>query len=197
MPLVRGEVLNRNYIAVAGTEISVSTVLPDREMIDECSSATGWAALSNDTINIATATSHVLGTKSLEYDKVNGTDDKTYGGIKKNIATVDVSRFTSRDHLTAALYISDKTNVNYAWIALGSLGNYNMWRLADTGITNGVWTLFDVTLASSQVTVIGAGWDPSAITYVVLSVEFDLEAHALANIRWDHVMIRSAQMVAT
>lgn len=197
--LVRGEVRNRVFIPISGTEISVSTILPDREMIADCEAVAGWTALSNDTTGIAVAPEHLLGTQSLEYDKVDGADNEKFGGVYKTIASLDCSRFTAEDHLTAAFNVTSIALIDYAFIRLGTdASNYNEWRLADTlPIVVDVWQMFDVPLAETIVAVTGNGWNPSAITYVVLGVMFDAQANALADVRWDHLMIRSAQLTTT
>lgn len=121
----------------------------------------------------------MLGSYSLEFDKVDGADNKAYAGVYATIPAVDLSRFGLEDKLVSLVYIPDKTNVAYAFIRLGtSVSHYNEWRLADTAITQAIWQPFSVTLASTQVAITGNGWTPSAVTYIVVGVMFDAEANA-------------------
>lgn len=177
----------------AGYGIAHRANVRDREYLGNFESITGWTALSNDTTGIATDLSHILGTVSLEFDKVDGTDDKVYAGIAQTITAVDCSRFIATDYVSSAVYIADKTNVTYAFVRLGtSVSHYNEWRLLAASITQATWQAFDMTLGSTEVTVVGNGWNPAAITYICVGAVFAAEANALADLRFDHCMIRSA-----
>jgi len=139
-----------------------------------------------------------LGTKSLEFDKVDGGDNELFAGVSATIPEIDLSRFGLEDKLVSAVYISDKTNVAYAFIRLGtSVSHYNEWQLADGDITQAVWQMFSMTLAATEVTVTGNGWTPSAVTYVCVGVMFDGEANALADIRFDNLAIERANLIGT
>jgi hypothetical protein len=180
---------------VARIQEYVGLVQPEVRLGD-FSTATGWTALSNDTTGIATDLSHILGATSIEFDKVNGTDNKTYAGVSRTLSPqVSIPHVLAHDALEYAVYCSDITNVNYAFVRIGTDGsNYNEWRVADTDITAGAWTLVRQSLADTQVTVTGNGWAPGALAYLCIGVVFDLETHELADVRFDHVAIVTGQL---
>jgi hypothetical protein len=174
-------------------------LVQSRLMLGDFSTTTGWTALSNDTTGIATDLSHILGATSIEFDKVNGTDNKKYAGVSRTLSpSVNATHIRAHDELEFPVYISDKTNVNYAFVRIGtSVSHYNEWRLADGSITNAVWNLATIPLADTEVAVTGNGWTPSALTYLCIGVMFDAETNALADIRFDHVAIVSGQLAVS
>jgi len=186
--------LTRSGIEVGGRGIPHSSEVHDREFIGNFNSITGWTVLNDDTSGLATDLSHILGTASLEFDKVDGAGNKTTCGIQCTLSTaVDCSRFIGSDHIETAVYVSDLTNVAYALIRLGTdASNYNEWRIDDSAMTAAVWDVLDANLNTCQVAVEGNGWNPSAITYIFVGIEFDGAANTLADIRFDHVLIRTA-----
>lgn len=162
----------------------------DAETIGDFTAITDWTVFGNDTVNLAVASSHILGTKSIEFDKVDGAANQKYAGCYATIPSVDLSRFIASAQLQTAIYISNTVDVDYAFIRLGTdASNYNEWRIADASITGAVWDPLAVLLSACELTVTGVGWDMSAVTYVAIGVMFDLETDALADIRFDHLLI--------
>lgn len=179
--------------------VPATALMQDREVLGDFTSATGWAALNTDTTGLTTDLAHVLGTASLEFDKVNGAANTIFSGAVKTLSpAVDCSRFCANDKLYSALYVSAIANVAYAYIRLGTdASNYNEWRLDDTEITAAVWQVFTKKLSETELTVVGNGWDPSAVAYVNVGTAHDLETDALADIRFDHLFIATAQLTST
>jgi len=168
--------------------------IPDRENIGNFESIMPWTALSNDTTGIAVDKAHILGTLSLEFDKVDGTDNKKYAGVTGTIASLDVSRFVAQDMLVGALYLSTLADVDYAFIRLGTDGShYNEWRIGVASIAPGIWQMFSKTLAETGIAITGDGWDTAAIVYIVAGVMFGVETDTLADIRFDHLAIERAR----
>lgn len=161
------------------------------ENIGNFASATGWTALSNDTTGIAVDLAHVLGSHSLEFDKVDGTDGKVFAGVEATITSLDLSRFGLQDKIIGAFYVSAITDVVNAFVRVGTdSSNYCYWIELDTvPIVAGVWHVFSKALAEMNVAVTGNGWNPAATTYIAVGITFDLETDALADIRWDSLAI--------
>jgi hypothetical protein len=167
-------------------------------MIGNFNSLTGWSEFNNDTTGFSLDLSHILDTASLEFDKVDGTANTAYAGVSCQLATVvDAGRFTAADHIQTAFYVSDLTDIAYAFIRLGTVTasivtGWNEWRIDDSAMTAGVWNLLDANLNTCEVTVSLNGWNPATIGYIAVGIMFDLESNTLADIRFDHVLIRSA-----
>jgi hypothetical protein len=165
-------------------------VAPEQHhLIDEMDVTTGWSALSNDTLNLATTTKHVLGTAALTFDKVDGADNTVFAAIEKTITSVDLGNPSPHDVIQTACYIPDLTDVSYVFIRLGTdSSNYNEWRIEDTALTAATYEtlLFNIGDAS-YAGITGNGWDPSAVTYVAIGVAFDAETNTLAGIVFDEI----------
>ena len=186
--------LARSGLNIGGFGAPHVAPVQDRENIGNFNSATGWTALSNDTTGFETDLAHVLGSHSLEFDKVDGTDGEVFAGIEATILPLDLSRFGLQDKIVSAFYVSAITDVANAFIRLGTdSSNYGYWTELDTvPIVAGVWHVFSKTLAEMNVAVTGTGWNPAATTYVAVGITFDLETDALADIRWDSLAIERA-----
>ena len=95
----------------------------------------------------------------------------------------------------------DITLVDAAFIRIGTdSSNYSEWLVDDTDITTQVWDLTRIPLftgATDGGAVTGDGWDMSAITYISVGLNFDLETNTLAAILFDHVAVVGAQMTVT
>lgn len=179
--------------------LPMGATYPDQEEITTFNSATGWTILGTDTANLTTDLRHVVGTASLEFDKVDSAADTIFAGVYRTLSpTVDLSRFGPADELQAVISIPDKTNVVYAFIRLGtSVSHYNEWRLAEAAITQAVWQEFEVRLDDCQIDVVGNGWNPAAVAYVAVGVAFAAEANALADMYWNCLRIVSSRQTRT
>lgn len=157
--------------------------------IDDCNATTGWAAVNDATSGLTTDLNHVYGTASLEFDKVNGSGF-TEAAIGKTITSVNIDPYhEGGGAITYSIYLSSITDVSYVFIRLGTdSSNYNEWRINDTQLTAGLWELLRFAVMDSHPSGnTGNGWNPEAITYVAVGVEFDGEDDALADIRVDHI----------
>ena len=185
-------VVKRPAVTVSSGKAPGVVLLQDREQIGDFDTATGWTAFGNDTTNLAASDKHILGTHSIEFDKVDGAANQKYAGCYCTV-DVDASRFMPSDVIESAVYVSANTNVDYGFVRLGTdASNYSEWRLADTSMTDGAaghWSKFAKSIDDCEVTVVGTGWDMSAITYLAVGVMFDAETNALADIKFDHVYI--------
>ena len=151
-------------------------LIRDWEDLGSFNSTTGWAAISNDTTGIEVDSVHILGTKSIEFDKVDGAANTTTAGVLNTITSVDASRFKANDHVSSAVYVSSVANIASAFIRIGTdASNYNQWTIDDSDLTAAAWTVISLTLASTDITVTGSGWDTSAITWVSVGIIHDAE----------------------
>jgi hypothetical protein len=164
-------------------------------VFDSFNATTGWSALSNDTLNLATTAKHVSGTAALTFDKVDGAANTVFAGIEKTLTSVDLGAISPHDLLQGCFYIPDLTNVSYAFLRIGTdSSNYNEWRLPDDALTAatfevGAQSIGDVNYAG----ITGNGWNPSAITYIAVGVAFDSETDTLAGIVFDEVSYHTNQ----
>jgi hypothetical protein len=165
-------------------------VAPEQHhIIDSMSATTGWGALSNDTINLATTKKHVLGTDALTFDKADGGANTVFAGIEKTISSVDLGNPSPHDLVQTVCYIPDLTDVSYVFIRLGTdSSNYSEWRIEDTNLTAAIFEILLFNVGDANYAgVTGNGWDPSAITYVAVGVAFDSESDTLAGIVFDEI----------
>jgi len=177
----------------------VGATYPDQEELGDFSATTGWTALNTDTTGLATHANHIIGTNSMEFDKVDGAANTVFGAIQRTPSpALDLSRFGANDELQSYFTVSDVTNIAYAFVRLGTdASNYNEWRLSDASITINIWQAFPIALAGCQIAVVGNGWNPAVVTWVCVGIAFDAEANALANIRWDCLRIYSSRHTRT
>ena len=162
---------------------------------DSLNATTGWSALSNDTLNLATTKKHVTGTDALTFDKVNGAANTVFAGIQKTISSVDLGNLSPHDLIQTACYIPDLTNVSYVFVRVGTdSSNYNEWRISGIDLTAAVFTtlLFNIGDAN-YAGITGNGWTSAAITYIVVGVAFDAETNTLAGIVFDGLSFHTNQ----
>jgi len=172
------------------------SLVQDREVIGDFTTATGWTVLGTDTVNLAASVTHVLGTASLEFDKVDGVANTIFAGASNTLTSaVNLSRFSSHDALEVAFYVSATTDVAYAFVRLGTdVSNYNEWRIDDASITPATWDVHQLPISACELTPVGNGWNPSAVAYCSIGVAFDDEADALADIKFDHLFAGAAYL---
>jgi len=171
----------------------------DREVIFDgrgktnMSPTTNWAVLSDDTDNLVTDLDHVVGTHSLEFDKVNGAGNTVYAGVVNTAVALNLERFLHGDVLDIVCSLSVLTNVAEIEVRLGTdASNYRQWVVADTALSAG-WNTEVVRLDDSGATNVGNGWDPTHIKYAAFIVKFDAETDTLADILLDYIGIRSVK----
>jgi len=155
--------------------------------------------VNDETENIAAATASILGSASVEFDKVAG-DTKLAAIAKTQDGPLNIDRggvfWKPHDRVSWLIQIPDLTNVAYSFVRLGTdVSNYCEWRVVDASHAAGRFTLCDVAIGDAYVT--GAGWDPSSVPYVVAGVAFDANANTLANLQWDAIWLEHATLVRT
>lgn len=167
-------------------------------VIDDCEVVPGWTALSNDTTGVETDLDHVMGAKSLEFDKVDGGDNLTVGGIQKTITALNLDFLVENGGAFGySLNVSDTTDIDHCFLRLGTdASNYNEWRVEGTGLSVGWNSLRFNTNAPATDGATGDGWAPSVVTFIALGCNFNLETDALADIRVDHVIVHVGLQVA-
>jgi len=166
-------------------------------VLDSCDAVTGWTAWGNDTINVAVATNHVFGTKSMEFDKVDGAAGLRYGGIQKTITSVSANKHIEEGggFLLWSLYVSSLTDIDSAGMRIGTdSSNYQTFSIDDDNLAVG-WNNIRVPL-TSPASVTGNGWNSAAITYIAPFVYFDAETNALADIAVDNIFLNSGLQVS-
>jgi len=164
-----------------------------QKVLHNCDLKTGWTALSNDTTGIDEDLDHVEGAKSLEFDKVDGTDNTVFGGIQKTITSVDISHYMENNgFIMVSLNVSATTDIDYCFIRLGTdASNYNEWRVDDDALSVGWQQIRFAFYAPSTAGNLGNGMDAAAITYLALGCAFDLETDLLADIRVDNIAVNT------
>ena len=167
--------------------------------LSECDATTGWSALNTDTSGIATDLDHVMGTNSIECDKVDGAANTVYGVVAIDLSSVNLETLVENSGiLQFSLNVSATTDIDYCLLRLGTdSSNYNEWRVDDDDLAAG-WNLirFAVDRPSTAGNT-GDGWDPSDIDHLAVGCAFDAQDDTLADLRVDHIVAYSGQMVSS
>jgi len=155
-------------------------------LVEACDAIGAWAgALA--AANLATSLNHVLGTNSLEFDKVAG---NVLAYIEHAGIAVDASGFNPSDVLSLAFRLADLTDVVNVFIRLGTdATNYNEWILPVAEIEAAAWQIWTPTIGS-QAGFLGNGADLSNIQYVAFGVEFTAVGDLLNDMLVDHIYLR-------
>jgi len=163
--------------------------------VDTMNATTGWAALGNDTLNLATTLKHVQGTAALTFDKVNGAANTVFAGIGKTLSSFDLGNPSPHDLFMTTIYIPDLTDVSYVFLRVGTDStNYNEWRVDDTDLTAATFETLAFSVGDvNYAGITGNGWNPGAITYVAVGVAFDAETNTLAGIVFDEISFHTNQ----
>lgn len=165
-----------------------------QNLLDACDVVTGWAALSNDTTGIDVDLDHVEGTKSLEFDKVDGTDNKVYAGVEKTLTpAIDVASYMENNGwILLSLNVSATTDIAYCFVRLGTdASNYNEWRVDDDALSAGWQQVRFPFFAPSTAGNLGNGISATSVSYAALGCYFDLETSTLADVRVDNLVINT------
>jgi hypothetical protein len=148
---------------------------------------------NNDTSFIDTDPRHILGTSSLKFSKIDGTNNKVNAGVQRSDLGLDrsdrgldLSRFGAYGEVDTFFLLSSKVNVIGVHMLLGTdESNHNHWDLLNAAITAAVWQEHEKTIAETEPTVVGNGWDPSDVRYAAFYVEWDLATRTLADVLLD------------
>lgn len=164
----------------------------DRQSIGNFDDSTTWAVLNDDAANLGNSNNHILGSSSLEFDKVNGTANSTVAVVESTIVEIDLRRFVQNAKILSALRISSVSEILTAFIRIGTnSSNYNQWIFPVSGLVANAWNELSKKLSETQVSVSGAGINLAAVTYIAVGASFGTETDTLANIQWDNVHIVS------
>jgi hypothetical protein len=191
----RGGLSNKKIVNVD----SDGRIVGRQTIIDACDATTGWTALNTDTTGVATDLDHVMGTTSLEFDKVDGAANTIFGVVQKTLTSTNYSYMVENGGMfTYSLNVSSLTDIAYCLIRVGtSASHYNEWRVDDSELVTGWQVLrFNVDTPDTAGNT-GNGWNPSAVTYVAVGCAFDLESNALADLRVDHIVAYAGQQTST
>lgn len=179
-----------NFLPVEANSLGALEVEPEQHVvIDALSATSGWAALGNDTLNLATTKNHIVGTDALTFDKVDGDANTVFAGIEKTVTSLDFGNVSPHDIIQNVVFLSSTAVVDYVFVRLGTdSSNYNEWRISADDLTTNefnslVYNLGDASQAGSA----GNGWNPSAVTYAVVGVAFDTETDELSGIIFDQL----------
>ena len=154
---------------------------------------TKWTVLSNDTTQLAQYAYGLSGAGAIEFDKYNGTNDKTYAGVYRSDLAHDftggvLSQFCSEDRLVVSFYVGALTDIASLTVELGtSASHLHYWTIADTGMTASTWQSLSVKLGARGIT--GNGMTPGSVPYMAVKVNFDAQDKALEDIRIDRVYL--------
>lgn len=160
-----------------------------------------WAAIDSDTTGVALSTKHVLGSGSIEFDKVNGGADSGIGGITKALTAINLSGLSPHDIFQTVVQVGATTELDggtaYFFLRLGTNStDYNEWRISGTDFTAGVWETVAMEVGDASFAGQGgAGCDFAAITYVAVGFSFDAVNDALPNIYVDEISFHTNQHV--
>ncbi|MFO7902298.1 MAG: hypothetical protein R6U98_06550 [Pirellulaceae bacterium] len=169
-------------------------------VIDECDATTGWAGLNTDTTGVAAALDHVFGAKSLEFDKVDGAANTVFGVVAKTLSpALNLTTLLENSGVVQySLNVSALTDIDYCLLRLGTdSSNYNEWRVSDDDLSTG-WNLlrFNIDVPSTAGNT-GDGWSSGAVTYVAVGCAFDAQDDTIADVRVDHIVAYSGQLVSS
>jgi len=170
--------------------------------------ATGWTVLGNDTTNLAGAAVRLFNNRSLEFDKADGAAGTVYAGAYKTIVSSELDQVTTPttksltnecvepwDRVVFCCYFSAVTDVVSAFVRIGtSANNYLEFKVLVADLQAG-WNLCEVEVGNALLG--GTGWNPDALTYLLVGAEFSAQDDELANILFDRVQVAPAALVRT
>ncbi len=152
---------------------------------------TDWAALSTDTTGVSTDLAHILGTHSLEFDKVDGAANTVFGGLVNTEIVRNLSRFLDSDVLDVVFSLSTIADVEEVRVRLGTdASHYREWIIPDEDLKAG-WNRKTLRLDDPLAVNTGNGWDQTNVKYAAFIVEFDAQDDTLADVLLDSIVLRS------
>ncbi len=164
----------------------------EKFILDTMEDASVWSALNAYTDNVELTVNHVTGKNAMEFDKVAG---GVGCGISRAVE-FDLSRWNPEDHICWLVYASSVTNIARVSVSLGtSIGVIQQWRVADTVLTAGRFTLCSAQLGNAYTG--GAGWNPRVVAYMSVSVTFDAAGNTLADVAIDEIYLRKSRFTQT
>ena len=174
-------------------------------VIDDMNNLVGfggmWAAIDSDTTGVAVTTKHILGTKSIEFDKVNGAADSGIGGVTKALTSINLDGASPHDLLNCIVRIEAVDDIDdgtsYFFLRLGTDStDYNEWRIDGTEFTANIWETVAMEIGDASYTGQGgAGITWTAITYIAVGFQFDAAGDLEPNIAVDEISFHTNQHV--
>jgi hypothetical protein len=158
--------------------------------IQSCNVATDWTALNNDTDTIADSVKHVFGTGAVSFNKANGAANTVFACIQDTIPATCLSEvFEAGGFVGMGMYIPSLTNVVSAFLRLGTdASHYQQFTWPVASLIAATWLNLRTSASTPDyANCLGNGWDPSAITYVAVGVQFNSESATLTGIVVDHI----------
>lgn len=158
---------------------------------DPVDATAGWTVLSNDTTGLATNARCVQGTNGLLFNKVDGTDNKTYAGIYKTLTkTRDMTWVSPLDEFVWYVYCAAYTNVTSAFLRIGTSGaHYVEYQMSVEDLQDGRFTCCHAPRYDFA-SMTGNGVDWNDVTYYAIGLNFSAETDALANIVVSEISVR-------
>ena len=173
------------------------SLVQDREMLGNYADLANWSVFNDDTENLVLSVHHVIGTKSIEFDKANGGSNTKFAIIENTSTKLDLSRFLHEDQIKVVVFIPNLNNVDYVLVRIGrDSANYNEWQFPSADITVNKWSFLSKKLYECEPLVIGEGWWPMDVRYVAFGVAFSAEQNILTNIRVESVYVVTVQPTA-
>jgi hypothetical protein len=159
-------------------------------VLDRMDATTGWSALNDDAVNLATSTNHVYGTNSLTFDKANGTANTVYAMIQKTLSSISIHDIIAEGgYVGISAYLPSLTNVVNVVMRLGtSAAAYQEWTWAVADLTAARWLPLRANIMQPS-SVTGNGWTTEDIDYVAIGVQFSGETNTLAGIIMDRCVL--------
>jgi len=152
-----------------------------------CSATTGWTVLGNDTVNLAATTLHITGTGAIEFDKANGEADTKNAGVYRTLSSVSLAAYDIHDEIGMTIYMSDLTDVDYAFIRIGTNSTtYNEYRYPRANLVEGSFSTVQKAILDFD-DQSNAGANLSDIDYLAAGVTFLVETDTLADITIDEI----------
>lgn len=166
-----------------------------RTTVDTCDDQATWAALNVASTNKANSLNHVWGLNSISIDKA-ADGAITAGGISKTLPqAINLRRHSPSAIIRWGLNVTSLAGVSYAFIRLGTTaGNYAEWRVDAAALTVG-WNQCEA-LVAAPAAFAGNGWDPTAVVYAAVGLEFALSATALAAMLLDQIVVVNVETAA-
>lgn len=150
----------------------------DSLLVDDFSSLTGWSKIGTGGALALDTSKNLVGSGAIKADKSAAGFEF---GIEKTISSVDFSSLINSDsYFNLGLYIDDVIDSSYDGVILRigtDSSNYRQWSLTDSSLKQ-FWNDLFFDLTSDLASEVGTGWNPSAVTYIAVVLDFSSEVVA-------------------
>ena len=190
-----------DYILPSLTDLREWRVRDQRHFeLQDCNDKDDWTALNDDATTIADSLNHCLGTGAVSFAKANGTSNTVYAIIQSTITSANISKlFKAGGFVGMCMYLSSLTNVVSVFVRLGtSSSHYNQWTWPVADLTAGIWMNLRSSIATPDYGGnLGNGWNPAAVAYVAVGVQFSSESNTLSGILVDHIHVVAGRVTSS